>query len=113
MKSERARLDAADFPLLSQFVAGYLHQDFVIDHKTPEGARDAFLDDASDWERLAFLKEVHRFLTEAEGRPWAEVKAAFSSMGGAWTPRSRLALATLFRGALQRHRARQARASEE
>ena len=30
------------FPRLAEFMAGYLHQDFELDHKTPEGALRAF-----------------------------------------------------------------------
>ena len=34
------------FPRLAEFAAGYLHQDFALEHETPEHARRAFFDDA-------------------------------------------------------------------
>ncbi len=83
------------FPRLSQFAAGYLHQDFGIEHKTPAGALEAFLADASPVERAGLLAEVERFLEESVARPWTEVRAAFLALGGAWAPRSRAELLDL------------------
>lgn len=81
-----------DYPALSQFLAGYLHEDFVLDHKTPEGARDAFLKDANAKERAAVRKDLERFLAEGDAAAWSAVRSDFSALGGAWTPKSRAAL---------------------
>ena len=54
MSAAKKRASAPDpFPALTQFLSGYLHEDFVLDHKTPEGARAAFLKDANARERAA------------------------------------------------------------
>lgn len=87
------------FPRLSQFASGYLHQDFVLEHKTPGGALQAFLADASPAERAELLADVERFLAESLLRPWSEVRDAFLALGGAWAPRSRAALVELARSA--------------
>jgi len=88
--------DPDRYPALSQFAAGYLHEDFVAEHGTAKGARDAFLRDASARERAAFGREGQRFAEETANLSWADVRAAFTALGGAWRPASRAALAALF-----------------
>ena len=85
-------MSANEFPVLAQFAAGYLHEDFVLEHKTPAGAREAFLRDANATERAAFAKEAARYCADADDVPWADVRASFESLGGAWRPASRAAL---------------------
>lgn len=85
-------LNVNEFPVLAQFAAGYLHEDFVLDHKTPAGAREAFMRDANAAERAAFAQELARYQAEADAAAWADVRAAFASLGGAWQPRSRAML---------------------
>ncbi len=99
MTEKSRELGAQPFPRLSRFASGYLHQDFVIEHKTPGGALKAFLADASPDERAELLADVERFLAESLWRPWSEVRAAFLALGGAWAPRSRAELVALVRGA--------------
>lgn len=84
-----------NFPRLRQFVGGYLHEDFVQEHDTPTGARDAYLRDASHGERTAFQAEAAAFLEATDHLEWSEVRALFGALGGAWLPRSRAALAAL------------------
>lgn len=88
------------FPALAQFVAGYLHQDFVAEHGTPAGAVLAFLKDANDEERAAFRAEARQFLEAAAFRRWADVTQTFADLGGAWLPQSRADLLTLIRTVL-------------
>lgn len=92
-------LDPAGYPQLEQFAGGYLHEDYVPEHGTPERARDAFLRDASREEREAFAREAAAFLAHASTRPWAEVRQAFARLGSAWSPRSRAALAAILSAA--------------
>ena len=93
MSAAKKRAPAPDpFPALTQFLSGYLHEDFVLDHKTPEGARDAFLKDANARERAAVADEFDRFLATAQTLSWTDVRTGFSALGGAWTPKSRAAL---------------------
>lgn len=80
------------FPRLAEFMAGYLHQDFELDHKTPEGALRAFLDDANEDERAGLRSELDRFKQAAKDASWIDVKEALDALGGAWRPRSRAAL---------------------
>ncbi len=96
MTARRSSFDPDHYPALSQFAAGYLHEDFVTEHGTAKGAREAFLRDASASERTAFAKEGQRFVAETAALPWAEARAAFFSLGGAWRPASRAALEALF-----------------
>src|SRR4051812_32984612 len=51
MTAGRHPLDAGHFPQLASFAAGYLHQEYAIEHTTPERARDAFLRAAAPDER--------------------------------------------------------------
>ena len=93
MSAAKKRVSAPDrFPALTQFLSGYLHEDFVLDHKTPDGARDAFLKDANARERAAVAHEFERFLATAQTLSWTDVRKGFTSLGGAWTPKSRAAL---------------------
>ncbi len=87
-----------NYPALSQFLAGYLHEDFVLDHKTPEGARDAFRKDANAKERAAVRKDLERFLAEGDAAAWSAVRSDFGALGGAWAPKSRAALTTFAEG---------------
>ena len=48
--------------------------------------------DANAAERAAFAKELARYRAEADGAAWADVRAAFASLGGSWQPASRAAL---------------------
>ena len=99
MIAAKKRASAADrFPALTQFLSGYLHQDFVLDHKTPEGARDAFLKDANARERAAVAGEFEQFLSSGQTLSWADLRTGFSALGGAWTPKSRAALNDFARG---------------
>lgn len=80
------------FPRLSEFMAGYLHQDFQLDHKTPEAALRAFFDEANEEERAGLREELDRFREAAKDASWVNVKEALDALGGAWRPRSRAAL---------------------
>jgi hypothetical protein len=96
--AKKREATADEFPALSQFLSGYLHEDFVLDHKTPEGARDAFLKDANARERAAVQKEIQQFLTNSATLTWTDARTGFGALGGAWTPKSRAALEAFARG---------------
>ncbi|MBM3771597.1 MAG: hypothetical protein FJW27_10020 [Acidimicrobiia bacterium] len=84
------------FPHLSAFLAGYLHQDFTLYHKTPAEALRVFMTDASTEERNALRRDWRLFLDASDGLQWRDLRAAFSRLGGAWQPGSRSALLALF-----------------
>lgn len=90
------------FPHLSTFLAGYLHQDFTLDHKTPAAALRAFLAEASTEEREALGRDWRSFLDASSGLQWRYLRAAFLQLGGAWQPASRAALLALFEALKQR-----------
>ncbi|HUR33887.1 MAG TPA: contact-dependent growth inhibition system immunity protein [Vicinamibacterales bacterium] len=100
MSTRGSGLDPGRFPSLAQFAAGYLHQDFALDHQTPLGAVRAFLRDASTDERAQLRDDLQRFLAAAAVHPWAEVVTAFRRLGAAWHPRTRAELASLLRAGL-------------
>lgn len=90
------RIDRDRFPRLSAFLAGYLHEDFALDHKTPSGALRAFLADAREDERDGLRAEWRAFMAAVEDLGWRDVRAAFTSLGGVWRPASRAALLSVF-----------------
>lgn len=99
MKAVRPRrgLPSAErFPHLAAFLAGYLHQDFVLDHKTPRGALQAFLADAGPADRAALKKEVRAFRDAVHDCSLKELREVLTTLGGAWRPASRAALLALF-----------------
>ena len=96
MSAKKSRLaDPAKFPALSAFLAGYLHQDFQLDHQTPAGAARAFHRDADATDRAALSKEAARFLAATESIDWSLVRDALDRLGSAWAPRTRADLVRL------------------
>ena len=82
-------LRASDFPELHRVFAGYLHEDFVQEHGTPEAALESSLTDASGAERRRFLAEIRRFLEATEPLPFDEVRILIERLGSRWVPASR------------------------
>ncbi len=77
---------------LRAFVSGYLHEDFVAEHKTPEGALRAFLRDASTDERRHLEQDAAGFLARVESWRWVDARSSFQTLGGAWAPPTRTAM---------------------
>jgi hypothetical protein len=77
---------AADFPVLRDILPGYLHQDFVQDYGSAEGALQAFLSEASGDEILGVKEEWQRFRKTMSERPLEEIQAALVRLGVAWRP---------------------------
>ncbi|MEO5894501.1 MAG: contact-dependent growth inhibition system immunity protein [Vicinamibacterales bacterium] len=89
----RAKLPAGfELPALAAFLAGYLHEDFVAEHDTPEGAIRAFSRDATAGERRQLATDLERYLALSAGWSWRDVRRGWTGLGGAWAPRSRHAL---------------------
>lgn len=77
------------FPMLSTFVRGYLHEDWVTDYETAAEARDAFLADASAEERHEFALECEVFHKRTQGLSLGDVTRVLGeSLGSAWAPTS-------------------------
>jgi hypothetical protein len=82
----------AKFPDLQRFFEGYLHEDFVQEHGTPEGALRAFEADASDAERRRLRDDAKRMLAIVEKEDLDGVRALLARLGARWSPRSRAAV---------------------
>jgi len=89
--------DRRDFRALSSFVSRFLHEDFVKEHDTAEGALRAFGRNATADDRRRLRKDGKRFLTLTTEWPWRDVRRAFLGLGSTWAPRSRPALTLYFR----------------
>jgi hypothetical protein len=81
-----------DFPALRDFLIGYLHEDFVADHGSPEGAVRAFARDADEGELQALKDDSSRFAARIDTWSWTDARRALRSLGGGWAPASRAAL---------------------
>jgi hypothetical protein len=90
-------LSAAAFPHLESFFSGYLHEDFLVDYGSPEGALRAWRLDASGKENQQFDREADRLLDAASKLPFDAI-AAFvrRDLGSAWRPSDRARLERLF-----------------
>jgi hypothetical protein len=101
-----ADLSASAFPVLESFFRGYLHEDFVSEHGTPEGALRAWRMDASAKEKELLDREAVDFLAVAGTLPFDTVRALVRrEFGSAWLPSSLDRLVKLFapRAARPRH----------
>ena len=80
------------FPELQRVFAGYLHEDVLVEHGSPEAALRAFRADASPAEERRFRREVKRFLAQTSTLDFDAVRALLHELGSRWTPPSREAL---------------------
>jgi hypothetical protein len=96
------RVTAADFPALRRVFAGYLHEDFPVEHGTPAAALEAFLEDADTTECRRFAKDARRFLARTAALEFAAVQELVGRLGSRWTPPSREALVALLNDAADR-----------
>jgi hypothetical protein len=90
-------LSPAAFPQLESFFSGYLHEDFLADYGSPEGALRAWRLDASTKESRQFDREAERLLDAASAVPFDTI-AAFvrRGLGSAWRPSDKARLQQLF-----------------
>jgi hypothetical protein len=83
------------FPELRRVFDGYLHEDVLVEHGTPEAALRAYRADADLADRRRFRSEVKRFLAQTRGLDFDSVRALVSQLGCRWIPPSREALIAL------------------
>jgi hypothetical protein len=85
------------FRELQRVFAGYLHEDFLVEHGTPEAALGAFRADASPRELERFRRDAKRFLAHTSTLDFDEVQEFVRRLGSRWVPPSREALIALLR----------------
>lgn len=92
MSAKRVRRPAPEvtrlaLPMLATFLRGYLHEEWTADYETAVEARQAFLEDASPAERLAFARECEAFHTLTARLSFDElVRVLHEALGSAWQP---------------------------
>jgi len=98
-----APLSAAAFPQLESFFSDYLHEEFLVEYGSPEGALRAWRLNASTRENQQFDHEVERLMDAASKLPFGDV-AAFvrRDLGSAWRPSDSARLQKLFAAAPRR-----------
>jgi CdiI immunity protein len=85
-----------DVPALVAFLSGYLHQDLLEEHASPEAALHAFMAVASPAERERLAADWHTFYTRTAAWPLTAVRRALADLGSAWVPPTRSRLEALF-----------------
>ena len=89
------RVPRSSFRQLKRVFSGYLHQDYRLEHATPEAAVRAFLSEASDAEAARFRAEAQRFLAHTALLDFDEVRDLLARLGCGWSPVTRDALTAL------------------
>jgi hypothetical protein len=85
-----------DVPALVAFLSGYLHQDLLEEHASPEAALRAFMVAATPAERERLAADWHTFHTRTAAWPLPAVRRALTDLGSAWVPPTRSRLEALF-----------------
>ncbi|HLX63938.1 MAG TPA: contact-dependent growth inhibition system immunity protein [Planctomycetota bacterium] len=87
-----------DYPQLSAFVGGYLHQDYIDDSGSPAGALDKFIAQANPEQRRALTAEFGAFMNAIEAVPFAQAQEWWTrELGSAWLPADKNELLALQR----------------
>jgi hypothetical protein len=97
-KKGSPRVKPEDFPALAQFLGGYLHQDFLVEHGSASAAARSFREDASPEESQAVDAELERLLALTERWTVTQIRRFLKALGAAWLPSSRADLEALRRG---------------
>jgi hypothetical protein len=85
-----------EVPALAAFLSGYLHQDLLAEHASPEAALHAFMEAATRAERDQLAVDWHTFHTTTAAWPLTAVRRALTDLGSAWVPPTRSRLEALF-----------------
>ena len=90
-------LSSAAFPQLESFFSDYLHEDFLVEYGSPEGALRAWRLSASAREIRQFEREARLLLDAAAAMPFDAI-AAFvrRGLGSTWRPSDKARLQKLF-----------------
>lgn len=74
-----------EFPLLTEFMRGYLHEDVVPEHGNALGAATAYLADTSEQDRKKLAKEAATFRARFPLRDTRELNQVLRKMGSMWS----------------------------
>lgn len=85
-----------EFPRLTAFLRGYLHEDAFEVFASPAEACAGFLADAGQGEREDFERERARFGAELASISLARARTAIAALGSSWQPRTRAELEEVF-----------------
>lgn len=83
------------FPAFSEFLRGYLHEDFVEEYGSPFQATEAFIGDLSDEELGEVMDEAAELLDVLVTEGFGVVMDILRDLGGAWEPESEAELKKL------------------
>ena len=70
------------YPALHQFLGGYFHQDWTLDHSTPDDVIRSFIDNATATERSSVVAQLHDLLS----LPDMALGPAVLDLGGYYDP---------------------------
>lgn len=88
-QAEGFTLDRHSFPALTEFLRGYLHEDFAHEYGSAIGAAAAFRSDASVTARQEVVRELHALLESARGWPARDFSRFLTrDLGSRWQPQS-------------------------
>jgi hypothetical protein len=80
-----ATVSRNDYPKLSEFLRGYLHQDAAEEYDSADEAAEEFLADADSDEKATLQKEVRKFLQWSERQNLTAQNSALKALGSYWT----------------------------
>ncbi|MEI6236253.1 MAG: contact-dependent growth inhibition system immunity protein [Planctomycetota bacterium] len=92
----KKKFSKRDYATLSAFVRAYLHEDYVVEHATPEAALDAFRAVAAPEKVAALATELTAFLAAIESVPFTQAQNWWThELGSAWFPSDKKQLIAL------------------
>ncbi|MFL6514826.1 MAG: contact-dependent growth inhibition system immunity protein [Chthoniobacterales bacterium] len=81
---------ADEFRVLSEFLSGYLHQDFRSEYETPKAAVKAYRREATHDEVERLRIQFERFVAETRAMPFTAVQQLLvDEFHSGWLPQSR------------------------
>ncbi len=84
-RKTHATVSRNDYPKLSEFLRGYLHQDAAEEYDSADEAAEEILGDADSDEKATLQKEVRKFLQWSERQSLAVQNSTLKALGSCWT----------------------------
>ncbi|HXM99074.1 MAG TPA: contact-dependent growth inhibition system immunity protein [Candidatus Dormibacteraeota bacterium] len=94
---------AADYPRLTEFFDGYLHQEFRDEYGSPGAAAQAYCNDASHQQVVEAESEWAKLRKNLEGQAISKWQEVVDKLGGSWRPQTEedlLSLEKVFRASV-------------